>query len=254
MSTNAGKSAYCNPPLAESEGGDAVEGGEEGAIIRALTVDRSRIRDEMAVSSQSEISQLLLDWRDGDKTALDKLIPLVHQELKRPARYHMRRERAGHTLQTSALVNEAYMRLVDYKRMRAQDRAHFLALAAQAMRRILVERARSHAREKRGGEARKVSLDEAATLAGEQAADIVALDDALTGLATFDPRKSQIVELRYLGSQHPRDRGSHRRVAGYRETRMEHGEDLASQGNHRSYKRAVTRNESIREGPFTTAL
>ena len=142
---------------------------------------------------------MLLDWGDGDKSALDKLIPLVHQELKRLARYHMRRERMGHTLQTSALVNEAYMRLVDYKRMRVQDRAHFLALAAQAMRRILVEHARSHTREKRGGDAPKVSLDQAASLTNEKAEGMVALDIALTGLFDFDPRKSQIVELRYFG-------------------------------------------------------
>ena len=153
----------------------------------------------MSVSSQRRVSQLLLDWSDGDKTALDKLIPVVHQELKRLARYHMRRERAGHTLQTSALVNEAYMRLVDYKRMRVQGRTHFLALAAQATRRILVEHARSHTREKRGGDARKVSLHQAATLTDEKAEEMVALDSALTGLSTFDPRKSQIVELRYFG-------------------------------------------------------
>jgi RNA polymerase sigma factor (TIGR02999 family) len=112
----------------------------------------------------------------------------------------MRRERVGHTLQTSALVNEAYIHLVDYKKMRFKDRAHFLAVAAQAMRRVLVDHARSRDSAKRGGgEARKVSLDEAATLADERASEMIALDDALTSLAELDPRKSHIVEMRYFG-------------------------------------------------------
>jgi RNA polymerase sigma factor (TIGR02999 family) len=154
----------------------------------------------MATDSQKQISQLLLDWGAGDKVAFDALMPLVYEELRRLARHYMRRERQGHTLQTSALVNEAYLRLIDYKRMRWQDRAHFFAVAAQAMRRILVEHARSHSRDKRGGgAARKVSLDEAALLADEQAAEMIALDEALTNLAAFDPRKSHIVELRYFG-------------------------------------------------------
>jgi RNA polymerase sigma factor (TIGR02999 family) len=153
----------------------------------------------MATLSQKQISQLLLDWSDGDKAALDALIPLVYEELRRLAKYYMRRERQGHTLQTSALVNEAYTRLLDYKKMRWQDRAHFFAVAAQAMRRILVEHARSHARQKRGGGAIKVSLDEVAMMADNQAAEMMALDAALTSLAAFDPRKSQIVELRYFG-------------------------------------------------------
>lgn len=153
----------------------------------------------MATFSQKDITGLLLDWGSGDKAALDKLIPLVYQELRRMAHQYMRRERAGNTLQTSALINEAYIRLVDYNRMRWQDRAHFFAVAAQAMRRILVERARSRGRDKRGGAAQKVSLDEAADLAAERAADIVALDDALTELSAIAPRKGQIVELRYFG-------------------------------------------------------
>jgi len=153
----------------------------------------------MEAISQRQVTQLLLDWSDGDHEALNKLIPIVYQKLKRMARYYMRRERPDHTLQTSALVNEAYIRLVDYKKMRFQDRAHFLAVAAQAMRRILVEHARGHTRAKRGGDARKVSLDEAATLADEKASDMAALDVALNNLAEFDPRKSQIVELKYFG-------------------------------------------------------
>src|SRR4029434_1537705 len=106
----------------------------------------------MEALSQRQVTQLLLDWSDGDTEALNRLMPLVYQELKRMARYYMRRERGDHTLQTSALINEAYIRLVDYKSMRWQDRAHFLAVAAQAMRRILVEHARARTRDKRGGE------------------------------------------------------------------------------------------------------
>jgi RNA polymerase sigma factor (TIGR02999 family) len=153
----------------------------------------------MATLSQKDITGLLLEWGSGDKTALDKLIPLVHKELRRMAHQYMRRERAGNTLQTSALINEAYIRLVDYDRVRWQDRAHFFAVAAQAMRRILVERARSRRRDKRGGAAQRVSLDEAADLASERAASIIALDDALKDLYAVAPRKGQVVELRYFG-------------------------------------------------------
>jgi RNA polymerase sigma-70 factor (ECF subfamily) len=153
----------------------------------------------MATVSQKDITGLLLDWGSGDKEAFDKLIPLVYKELRRMAHFYMQRERAGNTLQTSALINEAYIRLVDYKRMRWQDRAHFFAVASQAMRRILVERARSRRRDKRGGGAQKVSLDEAADLAAERAVSIIALDDALTDLSAVAPRKGKIVELRYFG-------------------------------------------------------
>ena len=149
--------------------------------------------------SQGDITALLLDWGNGDKAAFDKLIPLVYEELRRMAHQYMRRERPGNTLQSSALINEAYIRLVDYRRMHWRDRAHFFAVAAQAMRRILVERARSRRRDKRGGAARKVSLDEAADLAAERTGDLIALDDALTQLSTIAPRKGQVVELRYFG-------------------------------------------------------
>jgi len=155
---------------------------------------------EMTTLSQQRVTKLLIDWSDGDERALNQLIPLVYQELKRLARYYMRRERVGHTLQTSALVNEAYIQLVDYKKMRFKDRAHFMAVAAQAMRRVLVDHARSRRSAKRGGaERRNVSLDAAATLADERADEMIALDDALRSLAILDPRKSQIVELRYFG-------------------------------------------------------
>lgn len=153
----------------------------------------------MATLSQKDITGLLLDWGSGDKAALDKLIPLVYQELRRIARKYMQRERAGNTLQTSALINEAYIRLVDYKRTRWQDRAHFFAVASQAMRRILVERARRRGRQKRGGATQRVSLDEAADLAAERVGAIVALDQALTDLYDIAPRKAQVVEMRYFG-------------------------------------------------------
>ena len=153
----------------------------------------------MAKPSPEEITGLLLAWGGGDKAALDKLVPLVYQELRRLAHRQMRRERAGGTLQTTALVNEAYLRLVDYERMLPRDRAHFFAIAAQAMRRILVERARSRRSAKRGSGAQKVSLDDAAEVSNERAADLVALDDALANLSAIDPRKSQLVELKYFG-------------------------------------------------------
>ncbi len=143
------------------------------------------------------MSTLLRAWSDGDQNALEKLIPIVYDELHRLARHYMRRERAAHTLQTSALVNEAYMRLVDYKRMQWKDRAHFFAVSSQAMRRILVEHARRH-NLKRGGNVQHVSLDEAALRGGEDA-DLVAVDRALTALAQIDARKAQIVEMRFFG-------------------------------------------------------
>jgi len=149
--------------------------------------------------SSKSITQLLIEWRDGDETTLTWLIPLVYDELHRMAHHYMRRERPGHTLQTTALVNEAYIRLVDHKGMRWQNRAHFYAVAAQAMRRILVDHARSRDCAKRGGGANMVGLEEAATVVQRQAADLVALDDALSELAALDPRKSQIVEMRYFG-------------------------------------------------------
>ena len=148
---------------------------------------------------KEDITCLLLDWGTGDRAALDRLIPLVYQELRRLAHIQMRRERRGDTLQTTALVNEAYLRLVDYERVRPRDRAHFFAIAAQAMRRILIERARSRRSNKRGSGAQRLSLSEAADLSNDRATDLVALDEALTNLAAIDSRKSQIVELKYFG-------------------------------------------------------
>jgi len=138
-------------------------------------------------------------WGSGDKAALDRLMPMVYQELRRLARRQMRRERQGDTLQTTALVNEAYLRLVDYERVQARDRDHFLAIAAQAMRRILIERARSRRSDKRGSNPERVSLDEVAEVAEARAADLLALDEALKALSIIDPRKAQLVELKYFG-------------------------------------------------------
>src|SRR5688572_4783133 len=153
----------------------------------------------MTKPSSNEVTQLLLAWSDGDQTALEKLIPLVYEELHRLARHYMSRERAGHTLQTTALVNEAYLRLVDWENVRWQNRAHFFGVAAQMMRRILVDFARSRQYLKRGGEERRVSLAEAAVVSEERATDFIALDDALGSLAAIDPRKTQVVELRFFG-------------------------------------------------------
>jgi RNA polymerase sigma-70 factor (ECF subfamily) len=144
-----------------------------------------------------EVSTLLRAWSAGDPRALEKLTPIVYDELHRLARRYMKRERPGHSLQTTALVNEAYTRLVDYKRMQWQDRAHFFAVSAQLMRRILVEHARRH-NLKRGGGVQHVSLDEASII-GEADMDLVALDDAMNALARLDPRKVQVVEMRFFG-------------------------------------------------------
>jgi RNA polymerase sigma-70 factor, ECF subfamily len=145
-----------------------------------------------------DVSSLLRAWSDGDQRALALLMPIVHHELRRLAHHYMRRERAGHSLQTTALVNEAYLRLVDYKRMQWQNRAHFLAVSAQAMRRILVDHARRH-NAKRGARAEHVSLDAEAVMCTDRSDDFVSLDDALNALAERAPRKAQVVELRFFG-------------------------------------------------------
>jgi RNA polymerase sigma-70 factor (ECF subfamily) len=148
--------------------------------------------------AMDDVSALLRAWSDGDQSALDRLTPIVYDELRRLARRYMKRERPGHSLQTTALVNEAYMRLVDYERMHWQDRAHFFAVSAQLMRRILVEHARRH-NLKRGGDVQHVSLEEAAVVGGGQDTDMVVLDDAMNALARIDPRKVQVVEMRFFG-------------------------------------------------------
>src|SRR6059058_636233 len=155
-------------------------------------------KDDVVTPSSGEVSKLLRAWTDGDRGALDRLTPIVYDELHRLAQRYMKRERPGHSLQTTALVNEAYMRLVDYERMQWQNRAHFFAVSAQVMRRILVEHARRH-NLKRGGGVQHVSLDEAAMVGGGQDADLVVLDDAMNALARIDPRKVQVVEMRFFG-------------------------------------------------------
>lgn len=153
----------------------------------------------MIAQSPDEVTQLLLAWNSGDEAALDKLIPLVYEELRQVAKRYMRREREGHTLQTAALVNEVYLRLIDAKNVRWQDRAHFFAISAQLMRRVLVEFARRRGQIKRGGEARQISIEEALAVYRERNADVVALDDALTELAKLNTRQSRVVELRFFG-------------------------------------------------------
>ena len=153
----------------------------------------------MRVSQEVAITDLLTAWGQGDASALERLMPLVHAELHRLARREMRGERPGHTLRTTALVNEAYLRLIDASRVRWQDRAHFFALSARIMRRILVDHARARQFVKRGGGLRQVTLEDALVVSAERSADLVALDDALVALAAVDERKSQVVEMRFFG-------------------------------------------------------
>jgi RNA polymerase sigma factor (TIGR02999 family) len=153
----------------------------------------------MTTPASKGVTQLLIAWSDGEEEALEKLVPLVYDELRRIARRYMKREGAGHTLQTTALVNEAYLRLIEQKETKWRNRAHFFAISAQLMRRILVSMARARYADKRGGDARQVSLDEALVISEERAAELVALDEAMDELAALDPRRSRVVELRYFG-------------------------------------------------------
>ena len=156
-------------------------------------------------SPPDQITDLLVDWSNGDQTALDKLMPLVYEELRRLARHYMRNERAGQTLQTTALVHEAYLKLADYKDIKWHERAHFFAVAAQVMRRVLVEHARARNRVKRGGHAQTISLDAgtisfatASSTFGEHFLDMLALDEAMRRLEGFDSRKTKVVEMRFF--------------------------------------------------------
>ena len=153
----------------------------------------------MCALGSHELTELLVAWGDGDESALDRLAPLVQSELRRLASHYMSRERGGHLLQTSALINEAYLRLIDWKAVRWQNRAHFFGVAAQVMRRILVDFARQRPRAAEGQDARNISLDEALTVADDKDSDLLALDDALNDLARIDERKSRVVELRFFG-------------------------------------------------------
>jgi RNA polymerase sigma-70 factor (ECF subfamily) len=167
---------------------------EDGAILAP---------EPVATPSPGAVTELLRAWSDGDDDALERLVPLVEAELRRLARGYMGRERPGHTLQTTALVNEAFLRLTDARRVRWQDRAHFLGISARLMRRVLVDHARTRGYLKRGGGAQRVTLHEGLVTAPDRAADpaldLVALDRALEALAKTDPRKSEIVELRFFG-------------------------------------------------------
>jgi len=149
--------------------------------------------------SRLHVTDLLLAWGSGDRSALDELMPLVHQELRRLARVQMRGERDNQTQQTTEIVNEAFLRLIDLRRIEWQDRAHFMALSARLMRRVLVDHARSRNYQKRGGGAAPLALDDVLVASSERGADLVALDDALEDLGRVDPRKSQVVELRFFG-------------------------------------------------------
>jgi RNA polymerase sigma factor (TIGR02999 family) len=153
----------------------------------------------MTAASAHEVTRLLKAWCEGDQSALEKLTPLVYEELRRLAHRYMRREHPGHTLQTTALVNEAYLQLIDAAGVSWQNRAHFFAISAQVMRRILVQFARRRRFLKRGGGAQRVSLEEALDVSQVRDTDLVSLDEALTALAAMDPRQSQVVELRFFG-------------------------------------------------------
>lgn len=153
----------------------------------------------MDVSASRDVTGLLQAWREGDEEALQKLMPLVYEQLHAAARRYMAGERPGHTLQTTALIHETYLRLVDIRKVKWQDRAHFLAVCAQLMRRILIDFARSHGYQKRGGAAVHVNFDEALVVTSQPDANLVALDEALNRLAMMDERKSKVVELRFFG-------------------------------------------------------
>lgn len=150
-------------------------------------------------TAHDEVNQLLLAWGNGDHQAQEKLLPLIYNELRRLAHNFLHRERPGHTLQTTALVHEAYLKLIDQKDARWQNRAHFFAISAQAMRRILIDSARRHTADKRGGKAEKISLEEVALVSNDPDDNLLALDKALDGLAQIDAQQSRIVELRYFG-------------------------------------------------------
>ena len=153
----------------------------------------------LPLPSTAQVTNLLVAWRQGDEAAFERLIPVVHAELRRIARRHMGHERDGHTLQPTALVNEAYLKLIDIRHVQWQDRAHFFAMSSRVMRRVLVDAARARGYQKRGAGACQVTLDEGRVGAKEPPADVVALDDALRALAVIDERKGQVVEMRYFG-------------------------------------------------------
>lgn len=153
----------------------------------------------MALPLQSDVTRILQNWRDGDQSALDQLLPMVYQELRRLADQFLRREAPGHTLQATALVHEAYLRLIDQNQSNWQNRAHFFGVAANLMRQILIQHARAKHADKREGDRRKIYIDDAGAIGQDRPLDLIALDDALQTLAQVSPRQNQIVELRYFG-------------------------------------------------------
>jgi RNA polymerase sigma-70 factor, ECF subfamily len=176
---------------------------EKSATMQHILRDSSYLKEGCQMIPLSlplqEVTQLLVDWGNGNQAALDRLIPLVYTELRQLAHRYMRRERLGHTMQTTALVHEAYLRLINQNQVRWQNQAHFFGIAARLMRQILIEHARSHTCAKRGGSTGTISLDEVATVSQARATELIALDDALERLAATDPRKGQVVELRFFG-------------------------------------------------------
>lgn len=169
------------------------------ATIGAAKTGATFVMRQKLPLAPNEISQLLDEWSHGNQAALDRLYPLVYDELRRMAHRYMSRERKGHTLQTTALINEAYLRLVEQKHVQWANRAHFFGISAQIMRRILIDHARRYEYSKRGGGTQKVSLEEVAVVAKERSRELLAVDEALTRLGEIDPRRSQVVELRFFG-------------------------------------------------------
>ena len=167
--------------------------------LHPSSITRGALAPRMNDHAQLSITQMLLDWSGGDRDALERMMPIVYGELHRLAHRYMNRERPGHTLQTSALVNEAYLRLVDQRSVEWHSRAHFFAIAAQMMRRILVDHARRHRYAKRGAGAVHVSIDQAELISNEPTAEVAALDEALTLLESIDPQQARVVELRFFG-------------------------------------------------------
>jgi RNA polymerase sigma factor (TIGR02999 family) len=203
-------------------------------------------------SPPEQVSQLLAAWSGGDRGALDELIAIVQPELRRLARRHLRRERPGHTLQTTALVNEVYLKLVDQSHPGWHGRAHFFAVAAQLMRRIMVDHARERHAKKRGGGALKVELEETVLVSEGRTSELLALDEALERLAVFDPRKCQVVEMRYFGGLTIEDRGRPENPPQHRGTRLERGQGLALRRAHPA-KRPMTATGSSCRGATPAA-
>jgi len=203
LARNGGESVHCTAEIFLLtqflfEVGQSLISLKRKMIRSAVGLTLSTTLTMMTVSTPG-LTELLSDWQQGDQTALSKLTPLVYDELRRIAHRYVQRERNGHTLETTALVNEAYLRLAGQKKIEWQNRAHFFAVTAQMMRHILIDHARRRQYAKHGGDARQVSLEEAETMSQERAGELVALDEALDELAKLDVRKSRVVELRYFG-------------------------------------------------------